>query len=112
MKVSITMPEIPKGAKKPQDRAAKAEAKGDDLVITYNGAEYVIERAVVDDVEFFELVADMDAKPYILTKIVQMLLGAKQYEAFKNANRDDAGRVSIDHLAAFFNAADNVAGNS
>ena len=114
------MPDIPEGATVPQDRktkkskssdAAKAEALAESLTVTYNGVDYVIERAVVDDVEFFELIAEMDSKPYMLTKIVAMLLGPEQYAAFKDANRDDAGRVSIDRLAEFFQAADTVAGN-
>ena len=105
------MPDIPKGAKKPQDHAAKAEAKSEDLTVTYNGIDYTIDRAIVDDVEFFELIGEMEEKPFLLTRVVKMLLGEKQYGEFKDANRDDAGRVSIDHLAKFFEAADGVAGN-
>ena len=103
---------VPKNVKQPQDHAVKAEAKGEDLVVSYNGVDYTIDRDVVDDVEFFELVAEMDSKPYMLTKVVETLLGAEQYAAFKDANRNDRGRVPIDCLAEFFNAADAMAGNS
>ncbi|GAB3889529.1 hypothetical protein [Terrabacter terrigena] len=114
------MPEIPEGAIVPQDRkkkapkkskAQKAEALGDSLTVSYNGADYTIERDVVDDVEFFELIGEMQEKSYLLPKVVQMLLGPKQYKAFKDANRGENGRVSIDHLGDFFKAADAVAGN-
>lgn len=79
---------VPAGAKKPQDRQAKAEAKGEDLVVVHNGDEYTIDRDAADNVEVLELIED---EKYI--SAIRAYVGPEQWVRWKEANRDDAGRV-------------------
>lgn len=91
MKVSVTMPATPKGAKKPQDHnPAKAEARGEKIAVEHDGATYVIDREAADDVELFEHLE----QNHIMTAL-KGFLGERQWDAWKNAHRGPNGKVSL-----------------
>jgi hypothetical protein len=93
------MPKIPEGAKKPTDRAAKAEAKGEDITLTFEGAKYVIPRDRADNVELFELIEDDKA-----FSAARAFLGVEQWQAFKDSIRLPDGRVPGEPTERFLNA--------
>ena len=66
---------------------------------------------VVDDVELIELLDEMQTNAIVLPRVVRMMLGDAQYAAFKDANRNDRGRVPVEVLGEFFEAADATVGN-
>jgi len=86
------MPEVPAGAKKPQDhKAAKAEAIDPDEPIEFEwrGQNYTIDPAFRDDVEILE---DTEDEKYV--NALRRVLGAEAWDEWKDANRDkDTGRV-------------------
>ena len=93
------MPAVPKGAKKPTDRQAKAEAKAQFIEVEHDGVKYVIDRANADNLELMEFVED---ELYI--KAIRGYLGVDQWAKFKDAHRDDQGRVASDTFESFLNA--------
>lgn len=105
---------VPSTAKKPADhaKAAKAEAKGEDIAFDHDGVTYTIERDVMDDVEILELIGDMTTNPILLPKVVRTMLGTDQWAAFKDAHRNAKGRVPSDELMGLFEALDDAAGKS
>lgn len=81
---------IPAGAKKPTDhRTAKDDAKGDGTVVEFNGAEYTIAEAAMDNIEVMEFVEE---EKYL--KAIKLIIGEAQWQAFKDGNRDVHGRVT------------------
>ena len=92
------MPKIPEGAKKPTDRAAKAEAKAQFIELDYNGDHYVIDRDNADNLELMEFVED---EKYITA--IRGYLGPDQWGKWKDANRDAKGRVTTAEFEAFLN---------
>ena len=106
---------VPSTAKTPTDhaaKAAKAEAKGEDIAFDHDGVTYAIERDVVDDVEILELIGDMTTNPILLPKVVRTMLGTAQWAAFKDSHRNAKGRVPSDELRGLFEAIDDAAGKS
>jgi len=106
---------IPEGAKKPQDHkkpAAQIEAEELDLVVEYNEVKYTLKREVLDDVDLFELIADMVENPILLPRVIKQILGTDQWDEFKNSNRNEAGRVTLNHLNNFFAKIDVSMGKS
>jgi len=104
---------VPETAKKPQDhKAAKAEAKGEDIAFDHDGVTYTIERDVADDVEILELIGDMTTNPILLPKVVRTMLGLVQWAAFKDSHRNAKGRIPSDELRRLFEAIDDAAGKS
>jgi len=93
------MPNVPKGAKQPTDRQAKAEAKGQFIDVHYSGAIYRIDRENADNLELAEF---MEEEKYILA--IRGYLGLDQWKKWKDSCRDDAGRVKSDHFEPFLNA--------
>lgn len=91
---------IPATAKQPQDRQAKAEAKREDIIVEHNGDEYTIDREAANNVEILELIED---EKYI--SALRAYLGSEQWGRWKDANRDDAGRVPQSAFEEFLNAA-------
>jgi hypothetical protein len=103
----------PDTAKRPQDhKAVKAEANGDDITFTHDGADYTLERDVVDDVETLELIGDMQSSPVMMPKVVRTMLGAAQWAAFKDSHRNAKGRIPSDELRRLFESIDDAAGKS
>lgn len=94
--------------KKPQDRQAKAEAQGKDIRVDFNGATYTISRDNADDVELYELV---EGEKYVLA--LAGYLGDQQWQRFKDANRNAAGKVTMGVFNDFLDAAmAAIGGNS
>jgi hypothetical protein len=89
----------PTDVKLPQDHAAKAEAKSQDVKFAYDGVHYVIDRDNADNLELMEFVED---EQYI--KAIRGYLGLDQWAKFKDSHRDDKGRVSTDAFDPFLNA--------
>lgn len=85
------MPDVPAGAKKPQDHKPKKQDKFD---IEFDGEKYTIQaEAVTDDLEVAEYLAE--DRTAILA--LRQILGAEQYEKFKNSARDKkTGRISAE----------------
>lgn len=111
------MPNTPPSAKKPQDRlpskAARAEAEGRPVHVDFNGSTYTIDREHVDDVELMEKIAEMaEGASYLLPVVVHKMLGDEQWSAFKDANRNDAGRVPSSALESLFDALNSSLGES
>jgi len=102
----------PKKARQPADHAAKAEAKGDDITIDYGGVVYVIERAVVNDANLVDMIADMMDNPVLLPRVVRTMLGPEQWARFKTAASDKDGRLPLERLGELFQALDDAAGKS
>ena len=101
------MPEIPKGAKKPQDRAAKAEARAKFIEFDHDGIHYVIDRDNADNIELMEFVED---EQYF--KAIRGYLGTDQWNKFKDTHRDEQGRVSADAFEPFMQAVMDAVGGS
>ena len=102
--------------KKPQDHKQKQiEAPPDRVaMVSWEGHDYLIDPASMDDLVFMELLADMEAKPYLVAKVVAHILGADQWARFKVDHADEAGRISGERVGAFFdvmNAALEPLGN-
>jgi hypothetical protein len=89
----------PKDAKKPQDRQAKAEALSQFIELDHDGEHYVIDRDNANNLELLEFIEDGN---YI--KAIRGYLGADQWGKFKDANRDDKGRVDAEAFEPFLNA--------
>lgn len=114
------MSTIPDGAKKPSDRKKKAktsgqaEAQGVAVEFSHRGVDYIIERAVIEDVELLELATELDenASPQELIPFIKRLLGPAQWQRFKDASRDEHGRVPQSALGELFDAASESAGKS
>ena len=103
---------VPETAKKPADRAVKAEAKGEDITFDHDEVTYTMERDVVDDVEILELIGDMTTNPILLPKVVRTMLGPDQWAVFKDAHRNTKGRIPSNELRRLFESIDDAAGKS
>ena len=94
--------------KKPQDHQAKAEARGEDIVVVHDGVTYQIDLDNADNLELLEFIED---EHYI--KAIRGYLGADQWAKFKDAHRDDKGRVSAATFEDFINVVMGaIGGNS
>lgn len=103
------MPAIPQGAKKPADhKAAKAEALGEPVVFEYEGTRYEIDRENADNLELMEFGED---GKYI--SAIRGYIGADQWSKWKDAHRDEKGRVKADLFEPFLDAVmEAIGGNS
>jgi len=90
------MPKIPEGAKTPTDRQPKAEARSEFLEVEHNGQTYRIDRDNADNLELMEFTED---GKYI--SAIRGYLGEDQWAKWKDANRDDKGRVRSADFEAF-----------
>jgi sulfur carrier protein ThiS len=98
--------------KKPQDRLAKAEARDESVAVEFNGQTYELDNELFNDVEILEMIGDMEENPLLLPKLVRTILGPEQWAAFKDANRNEKGRVPGERLNELFEAMDAAVGNS
>ena len=102
------MPDIPEGAKKPTDRQPKAEAHGDVITVEHNGATYEIDRDNADNLELMEFVEDGN---YI--SAIRGYLGKDQWAKWKDAQRDEKGRVRSADFESFLQSVmDAIGGNA
>ena len=74
--------------KAPQDRQPKAATlpppPADRIrTITWEGYEYSFDPRRMDDLEFMEIMGELEDKPYLIAKVIQYMLGAEQYAEFK-----------------------------
>lgn len=98
----------PSNAKQPTDHAAKAEAKAQFIEFDHDGEHYTIDRDNADNLELMEFVEDAQ---YI--KAIRGYVGLDQWSKFKDAHRDDQGRVTTDSFESFLQAAmDAIGGGS
>jgi len=93
--------------KQPQDRKAKAEAKGADITFAHDGHRYVIPRDRADNVELFEMIED--GKNFAAARA---FLGTEQWSEFKNSVRTADDRVPSEPTERFLNALMEALGNS
>lgn len=97
---------MPTARKQPQDHLpAKTlpPAPADRIrMVTWEDHEYAIDPAVMDDLVFMELLADMETKPYLVAKVVARILGEKQWERFKANHADAEGRIASSRVGEFF----------
>lgn len=89
---------IPAGAKIPDDhRSAKDEVNGaDDTVVTWNGVDYVVKAEDMDDAELLEYFTDEN-----FVGAVRILVGADGWAKYKNAERNESGKVTASGTAEF-----------
>jgi len=99
------MPDIPEGAKLPTDHAPKAEARDQFIEVEHNGATYRIDRENADNLELMEFTED---GKYI--SAIRGYLGPDQWSKWKDANRDDKGRVRSADFESFLQSVMDVIG--
>lgn len=87
---------VPLNAKKPQDRTAKADVRKEDTVLEYGGETYTIPADTMDNIEIIEFIEDEE---YI--HAIRAIIGREQWSKFKDAHRDERGRVSTEDFQAF-----------
>ena len=85
--------------KKPQDHQAKAEAKSQDIALTFDGVKYLIERDNADNLELMEFVED---ERYV--SAIRGFIGLDQWKRWKDDHRDERGRVTKAEFERFLNA--------
>lgn len=90
--------------KAPQDRKAKArkaEVTGAvrDASFEYHGRTYMVTSEAANDLELFEAVEDGKEMT-----AVRSVLGAEQWQAFKDDHRTDTGRVPLEPVEGFIHA--------
>lgn len=94
----------PKARKVPQDRkvkgadAAKAEAQGRELTVTYQGIQYILPPADQWDVEVFEM-----AEAGSVVGATKLLFGEEQWATFKRTGEN--GRRTLNEMMELFQAA-------
>lgn len=116
------MPDIPKGAKVPEDRKAKDEANGQPFTVewTYPSptepdatatTTFEIDREAGNDYEVMEWFAELDDNPQYMTFILRKLLGREEHSRLKDTVRDEKGRVDPDRMFEFFDEMSDALGN-
>lgn len=123
------MPDVPKSAKKPQDRAPKkstteaaaAEATTEPIEIDFRGQHYTINPKVFTGRKFaqaaarlqgFERANDDFNAMMAIDELVQYALGGEQWTAFLAANHDpDIDDIDMETLAEFFDEINESVGN-
>lgn len=93
--------------------ALKAEAQETERTIEYDGVTYTIDPDSYDDLELIEALADFDetANRLVIPRIVERLIGAKEYAAFKARYRNPkTGRVPFTPVRDLFYAIDSNLG--
>lgn len=65
---------------------------------TKKGFDFVIDETELNDMEFLELMADVDDNPLLFPKLVEQMLGKEQKTAFYDFYRNEKGKVPIDEV--------------
>lgn len=95
----------PANAKKPADhQTAKQDVENQSIDVDWHGHTYVIETELVNDLEVLEAFE----QNYLATGLRRML-GDDQYQAFKDNERNDGGRISLDSVNEFLEQVQKVA---
>ena len=69
---------------------------------TKSGFHYEYDEEIADDMEFVELLIEVEQKPHMLPKAIEWLLGSEQKKALYDHNRNDKGRVPVGKVAKEF----------
>lgn len=71
---------------------------------TKSGFEFELADSIGDDYEVFECIAALrnDEDVFMLTKLVNLALGAEQRESFKEHCRGEDGRISTERMMREF----------
>ena len=75
---------------------AKARALKGNAKFTFKDHEYEVQAEALDDIEVFELFED---EKYMTA--VKKVLGKEEFETFKDNNRNEQGRVSMEVFTEF-----------
>lgn len=67
---------------------------------TKSGFKYQIDEVKLDDMELFDLFAEVDTNPLLFPKILSEVLGEEQKKALYDHCRADDGRVPVDTVSA------------
>lgn len=98
----------PASAKKPTDRLpAKAEAKDEPIVVEFDGETYTIDRENADNLELYEFLED---EKYMTA--TRGFLGLDQWAKYKDAHRDEKGRVTSEGYEEFMQAVIDAIGGA
>jgi|SRR5690625_3688100 len=65
---------------------------------TESGFEYVVEKETLDDWELFEMMSEMEERPFLLNNIITTLLGKKQKEKLKDHLRNENGKIPMQEM--------------
>lgn len=65
---------------------------------TESGFEYVVEKETLDDWELFEMMSEMEERPFLLNNIITTLLGKEQKEKLKDHLRNDNGKIPMEEM--------------
>lgn len=89
------MPNVPAGAKKPEDHKPKA---ADKFEFDFEDEHYVVEKDALEDLNFIELMQDDKSVP-----AWRLALGEKNWQRFKDSVQDKkTGRVPKAKYDEFF----------
>jgi len=69
---------------------------------TENGFKFTVDVEDIKDMEFIEMLADMEERPQLLGRVIERLLGKDQKKRMYDHVRDDKGRVSSDIVSDMF----------
>lgn len=96
-KMTVTKTTVPAGAKMPADRKPKDDGQSS---IIWKGKTWTINDEAFDDMDFLEA-----AENSLYVRCGQLLLGAEQYQVFKEHMRDPkTGRAKASELVKFVEA--------
>lgn len=65
---------------------------------TSKGFNFAIEEQDLNDMEFLELMAEVDENPLLFPKLIEMMLGKEQKSALYEFYRNEQGKVPIDEI--------------
>lgn len=102
-KSKVTPIRPPRGGRKQNSAAAKAEALGEGIVFEFDGKTYEVEPAQDWDIDVFESFASEDLMGMI--NGVKLLIGLDQYNEFKTDVDGNKVKRTIEDLGSFLNMA-------
>ena len=96
------MPDVPKNAKKPEDRKPKASEKPEWIEVTVRGVDLKIDPDALDDFELMDDLNELEQNenPVRLPSILRRLVG-DQYREVMDALRGENGRVTVEAGSEF-----------
>jgi hypothetical protein len=69
---------------------------------TKTGFEFEYDKANLNDMECIDLIGELDEKPYVLGKILKIIIGSEQKKSLYNHLRDENGHVPPEKVAEAF----------
>ena len=73
--------------------------------IIVRGVSLHISEESFDDFELFELIDELDVAPQRIVAVFKRLFTAEEYEAIKEAIRNESGKVTVSAMMDFFQEA-------